>query len=73
MNSTLLLFIAGIIIILSLILTITIVPRRQQNRELDKGIAVTTKHPVIANPIYIAYGVFVAIIILAIAYYYFFT
>lgn len=65
-----LLIIAGIVIILAFILTITVVPRRQQNSHLDKGIAVTTKNPIIANPIYISYAVLFAVWLIVLLYYY---
>lgn len=63
---TSLLYIALIVVLLSLIFSIIAI-RRQQNKEMDEGIGVTTRNPVIANPIFIAYVLFPIAILIGVA------
>ncbi|MEK8128796.1 hypothetical protein WMW72_12855 [Paenibacillus filicis] len=59
-----LLSIALVVCVFSLIITFVIM-KKQQNKELDKSMNLTTaKHPFIANPIIIAYVLFPIVLIL---------
>jgi amino acid transporter len=59
-----LLSLAGIILFIAVVFTMDTI-RKQQHKELDKGMnALTVKHPVLANPITIAFVLFVIICLL---------
>lgn len=61
---TYLLILALIVCVVSLIWSVAVI-RRQQHKELDKGMNETTiKHPILANPILIAYVLFPIVLVL---------
>lgn len=59
------LFILGAIVCVTSLIGSVIIMRKQQSKELDKGMSqVTVKHPIIANPMLIVYLLFPPLVIL---------